>query len=285
MAKIITAEAAANLIQDNQTVAILGSGGGICEPSLILKKIGERFVNSDSPRNLTLLHANGIGDKDSIGTDAVAYEGLVKRDIAGHWGMAPKMAELALEEKIEAYNLPQGVISQMFQAIAAHTPGVITKTGLHTFIDPRLEGGKMNQRAQEDLVEVLTLNGEEWLWYKPYKIDVSLVRGTAADCNGNITFEEEAAVLEGASLAQAAHNSGGIVIAQVKYLTDNHANPKNVRIPGIYVDILWWTASRSRPASAHTTPRWQETSGRLLRRWSPWRWDRGKSSPGGPPRN
>lgn len=238
MAKVISAAEAARLIQDNQTVAILGSGGGICEPSLILKKIGERYQAEGAPKNLTIYHANGIGDKDSIGTDSLAYEGLVGCDIAGHWGMAPKMAQLALDEKIDAYNFPQGVMSQMYQAVAANKPGVITKTGLHTFIDPRVEGGRMNRRTVKDMVKVIELGGEEWLWYPALKFDVGLVRGTSADCNGNITYEEEAAVLDGISLAQAAHNSGGIVIAQVKYLSESHAHPKDVVIPGIYVDYI-----------------------------------------------
>lgn len=238
MAKVITVDEAAKLIQNDQTVAILGSGGGICEPSLVLKKIGERYLREEKPKDLTIYHANGIGDKDTIGTDSLAYEGLVRCDIAGHWGMAPKMAQLALDEKIDAYNFPQGVMSQMYQAVAANKPGVITKTGLHTFIDPRVEGGRMNRRTVKDMVQVIELGGEEWLWYPAMKFDVGLVRGTSADCNGNITYEEEAAVLDGISLAQAAHNSGGIVIAQVKYLSENHAHPKDVVIPGIYVDYI-----------------------------------------------
>lgn len=145
-------------------MAILGSGGCVCEPSLLLQKLGERCCQEGAPKNLTLYHANGIGDKDSLGTDAVAYEGLVKRDIAGHWAMAPKAGQLALDEKIEAYNFPQGVLSQMYEAVAGHKPGVITKIGLHTFIDPCVEGGKMNKRAQEDLVQVIELAGEEWLF-------------------------------------------------------------------------------------------------------------------------
>ena len=238
MAKIITAEEAAALIQDNQTVAILGSGGGVVEPSKILIKIGERFQKEGAPRDLTIYHANGIGDKDTIGTDALAFEGLVKRDVAGHWGMAPKMAQLAQEEKIEAYNFPQGALSQMYAAVASHKPGVITKTGLHTFIDPRVEGGRMNQRAKEDLVKVIELDGEEWLYYPAFKFDVGLVRGTTADINGNLTYEEEAARLDGVSLAQAAKNCGGIVIAQVKYLSEEKADPKDVVIPGIYIDYI-----------------------------------------------
>lgn len=237
--KVTTAQAALEHILDGMTVAILGSGGGVCEPTYLLKELGKKYADTHSPQNLTLLHANGIGDKDSFGTDALAMEGLVKRDIAGHWGMAPSMAQLALDEKIEAYNLPQGVISQMYQTIASHKPGVITKTGLNTFIDPRIEGGKMNASAKEDLVRLIELEGEEWLLYPNIKIDAAFIRGTTADENGNISFEEEAAVLDGVSIAQAAKNSGGIVIAQVKYLADAGTIPaKDVVIPGIYVDYI-----------------------------------------------
>ena len=238
MAKVITLKEAAALIQDNQTVAILGSGGGVCEPSATLLALEERFLETGAPRSLTLYHANGIGDKERIGTDCLAHEGLVKRDVAGHWGMAPKMAKLAQEEKVEAYNFPQGVLSQMYQAVAAHKPGVITKTGLYTFIDPRIEGGKMNASAQEDYVKVLELDGEEWLHFPAVHFDVGLVRGTIADCNGNITYEEESAVLDGCALAQAVHNCGGIVIAQVKYISETPAKAKDVVIPGIYVDYI-----------------------------------------------
>ncbi len=239
MSKVVSARQALEHIADGATVGILGSGGGVCEPTYLLKQLGEYYKETGAPRNLTLLHANGIGDKDTYGTDALAIKGLVKRDIAGHWAMAPKMAQLALDEKIEAYNLPQGVISQMYGTIASHKPGVITKTGLHTFIDPRLEGGRMNKRTTEDIVRVIELDGEEWLFYPNQKIDVALVRGTTADEHGNITYEEEASRLDGVSLAQAARNSGGIVIAQVKYLAeDGTLDPKDVVIPGIYVDYI-----------------------------------------------
>ena len=238
MPKIIGADEAVRLIKDNQTGAVMGSGGALNEPTLLLKEIGKHYVKEKSPKNLTLFHACGLGDKDSCGTDALAYEGLVKREIAGYWGMAPKMARLALEEKIEAYNFPQGVAAQMYRAVAANQPGVITKTGLHTFIDPRIEGGRMNKRTTEDLIKVIELNGEEWLWYPAIKFELGLVRGTTADCNGNITCGEEAALLDGCSLAQAVHNCGGTVIAQVKYLSEQKAHPKSVTIPGIYIDYI-----------------------------------------------
>ncbi|WP_066923015.1 acyl CoA:acetate/3-ketoacid CoA transferase [Murdochiella massiliensis] len=238
MAKIITLKEAVSLIKDNQTIAILGSGGGVCEPSATLLALANRYKETRSPRNLTLYHANGIGDKERIGTDCLAQEGLIKRDVAGHWAMAPKMAKLAQEEKIEAYNFPQGVLSQMYQAVASNKPGVITKTGLYTFIDPRIEGGKMNQSTKDDYVKILELDGEEWLYFPSIHFDIGLIRGTTADCNGNITYEEEAAILDGLSLAQAVHNCGGIVIAQVKYLSEHPAKAKDVVIPGIYVDYI-----------------------------------------------
>lgn len=237
--KVISGNEAVCLVKNDDLLAILGSGGGVAEPSYLLKMLSERFQKEDLPRKLTLYHANGIGDKQEIGTDYLAYEGLVKRDVAGHWGMAPKMARLAQEEKIEAYNFPQGVMSQMYQAIAAGKPGVITKTGLRTFIDPRLEGGKMNKLAVEDIVKVIELEGEEWLFFPRFKINICFIRGTTADLDGNITMEQEAAILEGISIAQATKNSGGIVIAQVKYLAQrNTLKAQDIRVPGIYVDYI-----------------------------------------------
>ena len=239
MAKVVSVSEAVRQIHSGDTVAISGSGGCVCEPTGILKALGVRYLEEQQPRDLTILHAGGLGDKDTGGTDAIAYEGLVKRDIGGHWAMAPRMAELALEEKVEAYNLPQGVISHLFGAIAAHRPGVITKTGLETFIDPRQEGGKMNRSAKEDLVELIELKGEEWLFYPSMPVQVGLIRGTTADSFGNITGEEEAAKMDALHIAQAAHSSGGIVIAQVKYLTEAHTlHPKDVMVPGIYVDYI-----------------------------------------------
>ncbi|MDR3588662.1 MAG: CoA-transferase [Negativicutes bacterium] len=237
--KVISAEQAACLVKSGDVLAMLGSGGGVIEPTCLIRTLGERFAKEGLPRDLTIFHASGLGDKQEIGTDYLAQEGLVKRDIAGHWGMAPKMARLAQAEKVEAYNFPQGVMSQLYVAIAAGKPGVITKTGLGTFVDPRLEGGKMNKSATEDIVRVLEIDGEEWLFFPRFKIDVCFIRGTTADLDGNITMEQEAAILEGISIAQATKNSGGIVIAQVKYLAQRKTlKAQDVRIPGIYVDHI-----------------------------------------------
>ena len=153
--------------------------------------------------------------------------------------MAPKMARMIYENEIEGYNLPQGVISHLYGAIAGRKPGVITKVGLHTFVDPRLEGGKVNAAAQDDLVQVVELLGEEWLFYPRVPIDVAIVRGTTADTKGNVVTDQEPAILEGISIAQAARACGGIVIAQVKHLAEaGTLDPRNVKIPGIYVDYI-----------------------------------------------
>lgn len=239
MAAILSAKEAIAKIKDGDTLALSGSGGGVCEPTYLLKELGRKYKEEGTPKGLTIIHAGGLGDKDTYGTDALAHEGLIRRDIGGHWAMAPRMAELALQEKVEAYNLPQGVISQLYSAVAGHKPGVITKTGLYTFVDPRMEGGRMNQSAKEDLVELIKLNGEEWLFYHSIPIKTAIIRGTTSDTRGNISCEEEAARIDALHIAQAAHNSGGIVIAQVKYLTEaGLIHAKDVLVPGIYVDYI-----------------------------------------------
>lgn len=237
--KVISVTKAANLIKDNEFVAIQGSGGGVAEPTAVIRAIRERYLAENKPENLTLCHATGLGDKNEIGTDLLAVEGLVKRDIAGHLGMAPKMGRMIRENMIESYNFPQGVLSQMYSTVAAKKPGVFTKVGLNTYIDPRIEGGKMNDITEEDLVRVMEIDNEEWLYFPSFKIDVAIIRGTTADLKGNISYEEEAVVLEGISIAQAAKACGGIVIAQVKNLAEaGTLDPRDVRVPGICVDYL-----------------------------------------------
>ncbi len=237
--KVMGAAEAVALIQDGHFVAIQGAGGGVAEPTLLLKTLGERFAQTASPRALTLCHATGLGDKREIGADYLALPGLVKRDIAGHLGMAPKMAQMIANNALESYNFPQGVLSQMYSTIAARKPGVFTKVGLYTYIDPRVEGGKMNAVTTQELVRVMEIDGDEWLFFPSFKIDVALVRGTTADLKGNITSEEEAAIHEGISIAQAAKACGGIVIAQVKYLAESDSlDPRLVKIPGIFVDQI-----------------------------------------------
>lgn len=237
--KVLSAAASVQLIKDGATVAIQGSGGGIGEPTTLLRALRQRYQEEGSPHGLTLIHATGLGDRKEIGTDLLTAPGLVRRDIAGHLGMAPQMARMIANNEIESYNFPQGVLSQMYSAVAARKPGVFTKVGLRTYIDPRLEGGRMNDITTVDLVRVMEIDGEEWLFFPRFHIDVALIRATTADSNGNVSYEEEAALLEGISIAQAARACGGKVIVQVKYLAQpGTLDPKQVRIPGILVDAI-----------------------------------------------
>lgn len=239
MSKVMTAEQAAELIQDGAAVSIVGSGGGVMDPERVFEAVEKRFLATGHPAGITLIHASGIGDKREKGINRFAHEGLVRRVIGGHWGWSPRMQQMALEGKIEAYNFPQGIIASNFREIAAHRPGLITKVGMDTFVDPRIEGGVLNDRTPNDQVEVIRLGGEEWLHYRANPVDVAIIRGTVADAHGNISMEEEAAEFEVLAQAQAAHNSGGIVICQVKYLAKEHTlDPMLVKVPGIFVDAV-----------------------------------------------
>lgn len=239
MQKKKTASEAAALIETGDTVLITGSGGGLMDADYVYEGVEERFLNRGEPRDLTLIHATGIGSREYTGLSRFAHEGLVRRVIGGHWAWSPEMIELALTNKIEAYNLPQGVLSLLTREIAAGRPGLVTPVGLHTFVDPERDGGKLNDRTSEDLVERTTLNGEPLLFYEGPPIDVTILRGTTADEAGNISAEHEAANLDVLSAAQAAKNSGGIVIAQVKRLAkEGTLPPRNVEVPAPLTDAI-----------------------------------------------
>jgi propionate CoA-transferase len=236
--KIITSKQAAELVQDGWTVSTSGfTGSG--HPEGISSAIEARFRAHGRPRDLTLLYAAGQGDRATRGTGHFGCEGLVRRIIGGHWGAAPRLGALAVANKVEAYNWPQGVVAQLFRAIAGKKPGVLSQIGLHTFVDPRYEGGKLNARTTEDLVELLMLRGRECLFYPAFPLHCAILRGTSADPDGNISMEHEVFHNDVLALAQAAHNSGGIVIVQVKRLVGKHAiHPHLVRVPGILVDYV-----------------------------------------------
>lgn len=237
--KIITASQAASLIPNGATLALSGSCAVSVVADHVLAAIEESYLTTSKPSDLTVFHPQGMGDKDTWGMGRFAHKGMCRRVIGGHWGMSPKMGQLAIEEEVEAYNMPQGVMSQLLRSMAARGPGVITKIGLDTFIDPRQEGGKMNASAKEDLVELITIDGEEWLRFKPVPIDVAIIRGTSADEDGYISFEEEAHYDEAVSMAAAAKNNGGIVICQVKYRTKSGSvDISKVRVPGYLVDYV-----------------------------------------------
>jgi propionate CoA-transferase len=236
--KIVSADEAVRLIRDGDTVALDGVMGGGAPDELIIA-LEKRFLESSEPRGLTLLYASGIGDGKDKGVNRLAREGLLKRVISGHWNLTPKMQKIAIGEKIEAYNFPQGVISHMFRDIAAGNPRTITRVGIGTFVDPRLDGGKINSVTKEDLVEIVTFDGKEYLAYRTMPVQVAFLRGTTADMDGNITMEREAMTLEVLPIAMAAKNSGGFVIVQVERIADRGAlNPRHVKIPGILVDCV-----------------------------------------------
>lgn len=236
--KIITALEAASMVEDNMVITTSGFVAS-CMPEALTGALENRFVETGSPKNLTLFYAAAQGNQDGSGADHFAHEGMTKRVIGGHWNMAPKLGKLVLENKIEGYNLPQGTISQLYRDIAGHRPGTITHVGLNTFVDPRIEGGKLNDITKDNVVELVDILGEEKLLYKSQPLNIGFIRGTYADENGNITLEREVASLEATAIAQAVKNSGGKVIVQVeKVVTNGSLDPKLVKIPGIYVDAV-----------------------------------------------
>jgi len=236
--KIVPAQEAIRLIKDGDTVATGGfCGAGFAEDLAI--HLEECYVETKKPKGLTLVYAAGQGDYVDRGLNHLGHEGLVTKIIGGFFGAAPRLSRFVIEGKIEAYNFPQGVISHMFRDIAAHKPRTITTIGLETFVDPRYGGGKVNAMTTEDLVELVTFDGKEYLAYKTLPIDVALLRGTTADENGNVSMEREALTVEVQAMAMAARNSGGIVIVQVERVVQKGTiNPKLVKIPGVLVDCV-----------------------------------------------
>jgi len=239
--KIVTGEQAAAIIRDGDVVT---TGGFVATgvPEEILICIEERFKREGHPRDLTLIYAAGQGDGKDRALNHLGHEGLIGRVIGGHIGLAPKLQQLIREEKVLAYNMPQGCISTLFRSLAARKPGLISYVGLGTFIDPRLDGGKLNRKTKkegEDLVKLMEIEGREILFYKLPPVDVAVIRGTTADTNGNITMEKEALTIEVLAQAMAAKNNNGFVIAQVERIADQHTlNPKHVKVPGILVDCV-----------------------------------------------
>lgn len=236
--KVITAEDAIALINDNDVVTTTGFVQS-CIPEALHAALENRFVRSGGPRGLTLIMCAGAGDSKGLGTGRLHHDGLLSRVIAANFGRMPKVAEAAQNNKIQAYNLPQGIIAKLYRSCAAGSPGLFSKVGLHTYVDPRLGGGKVNDVTTEDIVNLIEVAGQEWLFYKATPINVALIRATSADPSGNLSMEKEALTLDVLAQAMAAHNNGGLVIAQVeRIVAEGSLKPKDVKVPGILVDCV-----------------------------------------------
>jgi propionate CoA-transferase len=236
--KVISAEQAIALVKDGDVVCTTGFVQS-CIPEALHAALEKRYVDTRAPKGLTLIMCAGAGDSKGLGTGRLHHEGLLTRVIAANFGRMPKVAKAAQENKITGYNLPQGVISKLYRSCAAGSPGLFTKVGLHTYVDPRLGGGKVNELTTEDIVKHVEVEGEEWLFYKATPIDVALIRATSADPSGNLSMEKECLTLDVLAQAMAAHNNGGVVIAQVERIVEHGSiKPKDVRVPGILVDCV-----------------------------------------------
>lgn len=236
---VVSADEAVKWIPSGATITFCGAGGGLLEPTQVIDALARRFRDTQEPCDLTYWHSTGLGDRAERGMSPLAQPGMVKRIIGGHWGQSPRLAEMAERNEIEAYNFPQGVMSQLLRAAAAGHPGILSHVGLGTFVDPRQKGGRLNERTQEELIRLMEIDGEKWLFYPAIRPDVAIIRGTTADTEGYISMEDEIAYLDALAMAQAAHNNGGIVIVQVQRLVKSRTlHPKSVKIPGYLVDAV-----------------------------------------------
>ena len=237
--RVITAEQFAGLVRSGDTLLIGGSGAGHSVPDTLIGAIGKRFKTEGEPRNLTTVHPVGLGDRAERGIGHLAQPGLLKRVVCGTLVDSPPVERMAAANEIEAYTLPQGCLSQLTREMAAGRPGLVTHVGLGTFVDPRLGGGRQSLKATDDLVELIKVDGQDYLFFKPFHVDIALIRGTTADEDGNITMEHEAVFGEMISMAQAARRAGGLVVAQVKRMAlRGTLPPKQVKVPGMLVDLI-----------------------------------------------
>jgi len=237
--KIMTAQEAVQLIDSDKVLVNEGFVGNAIAEELLVE-LGKRYEETGLPKNMTLFYSAGQGEggEGLKGVNHLAKEGLLKRTIGGHWNLAPKLQQMAMENKMEAYNFPQGVIAQMYRDVAAKRP-TISRVGVKTFVDPRLDGGRINDVTKEEIVHVMEIDGEEYLKYDHCNLDYAFIRGTFADENGNISMEKECVDLGVLAIAEAVKNCGGTVFAQVERVVKNGTlNPRYVRVPAILVDVV-----------------------------------------------
>ena len=232
--RIITAKEAAQKIKSGSTVVFNGFiMAAVAEE--IISHIEKEFLERGAPEHLTVVSSTSVGDAGELGLNHLAHKGLVKRLITGHLNLMPKLQKMIIDEDIEAYNFPQGIMGMLMRDIAAHRPGHISRIGMYTFVDPRINGGKLNAVTREDLNEIIQIDGKEYIRYKPFPVDYAVLRGTYADRQGNISMSNEAACVDALSMAQACRNSGGRVMVQVEKIVEK-LNPHDVRIPSVLVD-------------------------------------------------
>lgn len=244
--KIVTAEYAVSLIKSGSTITT-GGFGSCGHPEALTAALAERYEHTHTPEELTLVFAAGQGDRREGGLNRLAKEGLIRKAIGGYWGLVPRLAELASTGKIDGYNLPQGIITQLFRATAANSPGIISPVGLHTFVDPRYEGGRLSAASNAHLIELMKIGHQEYLFYPKIPIDCALLRASVVDTHGNVSLHNEVNLPEVLAQAEAARNSGGLVVVQTeKVVAAGEIAPKDVRIPGILVDYVVVS-----PANAH----------------------------------
>jgi acyl CoA:acetate/3-ketoacid CoA transferase len=236
---LLDAAEAVALVEDGQTVAVGGSGHLLQVPDGVLAALGERFERTGQPTDLTVVHTMGIGDNAVRGMGRLAHRGLVRRFVGSHYGHNPVIMRMISEGEVEALGIPGGTLSLLYREIAGHRPGLLTKVGMGTFVDPRVDGGRLNELTRGNVAEIVELGGEEWLFYKSFPIDVGIIRATTADGDGNLTMEDEAGFADNLALASAVHDSGGTVIAEVKRLAQTGTLPaKEVKVPGVLVDVI-----------------------------------------------
>lgn len=236
---VLCAQDAVNYIPDEATLCVLGAGGGILEATSLITALADRYKTTQSPRDLSLISPTGLGDRAERGISPLAQEGLVKWALCGHWGQSPRISDLAEQNKIAAYNYPQGVLTQAIRASAAHQPGILSNIGIGTFVDPRQQGGKLNEVTKDELIKLVEIDNQEYLFYKAIAPNVAFIRATTCDSEGYASFEDEVMYLDALVIAQAVHNNGGIVMMQVQKMVKKATlHPKSVRIPGYLVDIV-----------------------------------------------
>ena len=251
----ISVEKAIAKIPDGATVAISGSGGGVLEPDVLMKALADRFVAESKPRDLTVVHALGIGDGEGSGLARLAHKGMIKKIIGGHWSWSPDLQQMAADNVFAAYTLPAGVIMHLFREIGAGRPGLVTHIGLDTFADPANGGGRVNEKAKEDIVQEITLNGNRYLHYLPFAVDIAFLRATEADPHGNLSCRRESADIDNYVAALAASNSNGMSFAQVATRTDKLIRPARlVRVPGILVDSIVLAPSQKQTCETDYDP-------------------------------